>query len=195
DEGVSLIDASIPTAIIQDSVYPDATRALQITTHGDFTYVANMSSLVILRHFLSAGNTFTPIATTSLAQSSEIGNVPEGDIVTSATLTVDELTPAGTDIEYLMSADGGNNWEPVTPGVLHEFVNDGHELQWQALFTGPSERSPYLYELTINFEYGSTGLSQQMMYILIGAGGGLLLIIIIVVIIVAVSKKKKVPTR
>ncbi|MCK5185410.1 MAG: hypothetical protein KAQ95_13960 [Candidatus Heimdallarchaeota archaeon] len=195
NEGVSLIDATNPYSITLDSYYPDATRALQITTHGDFTYVANMSSLVILRHFLSAGNTFTPIAATSLAQSSEIGNVPEGEIVTNATLTVDELTPAGTDIEYLMSADGGINWEPVTPGVLHEFVNEGHELQWQALFTGPSERSPYLYELTINFEYGSTGLSQQMMYILIGAGGGLLLIIIIVVIVVAISKKKKVPTR
>lgn len=194
DEGVSLIDASNPSSIIEDSVYPDATRALQVTTHGDFTYVANMSSLVILRHFRSAGNYFSGIAAQTLGQSITVDNVPEGEIVTSATITVDVATPPETNIEYYLSADGGLNWEQVLPGILHEFVNEGHELRWRTILFGPSESSPYIYEVSINYDYGSAGLSPMMMYILIGAGGGLLLIIIIVVIVVAVSKKK-VPTR
>lgn len=195
DDGVSLIDASNPTSITQDSFYPAASRALQVTTRGDFTYVANMSSLVILRHFNSAGNTFTGIASQTLGQSIIVDNVPEGEIITSATLTVDVATAPDTNIEYYLSADGGINWEQVLPGILHEFVHEGHELRWRTILFGPSESSPYIYEVNINYEYGSAGLSPMMMYILIGAGGGLLLIIIIVVIIVAVSKKKKVPTR
>jgi len=195
DEGVSLIDATNPIDITQESIYPDATRAIQVTSHGDFTYVANTTSLIILRHFRSAGNFYTPAASNSIGQSLVVSNVPDTEVIKTATLTVDESATLNTDIEYYLSADGGTNWEAVTPEVEHEFTNEGYELLWRAVFLGRPEHSPYLYELSITYDHGTTGLSPMMMYILIGAGGGLLLIIIIIVIVSAVRKKKKIPTR
>ena len=60
EDGVSIVNATTPTIITTESTYADATNALQVTTHGDYTYVANKTSLVILRHFESAGDTYVP---------------------------------------------------------------------------------------------------------------------------------------
>jgi len=170
--------------------YPNATTAMKITTSGDFTYVANMSNLIILRHFLSAGATFFP--GTSIAESTEVDTIT-GNKISVATLTADHFIPPRTHIDYYLSANGGLNWEAVTPGVEHVFVNQGDDLRWRAEIIGPEDRSAHLYGLTINFEYSA--LSPMMLYIIIGAGGGLLLVILIVIIVVAIRRKKKTPTR
>ncbi len=170
--------------------YPNATTAMKITTSGDFTYVANMSNLIILRHFLSPGATFYP--GTSIAESTEV-DVITGNKISAATLTANHFIPPRTHIDFYMSADGGLNWEAVTPGVEHIFVNQGDDLRWRAEIIGPEDSSAHLYGLTINFEYSA--ISPMMLYIIIGAGGGLLLIILIVIIVVAIRRKKKTPTR
>ena len=87
----------------------------------------------------------------------------------------------------------GINWEEVTPGVEHEFVNEGNDLRWRAIIDGPTDRSVHLYELVI--DYGTGGISPLVLYILIGAGGAILLIILIIVIVTAIKRKKSIPTR
>ncbi len=193
--GVSLYDTTDVFTVTPMSNYQDAIRAWQVTISGDYSYIANESSLVILRHFESASDTYIPGS--SLAQSLEVDTLPDGTI-SDVTLTVNAMVPLATNIDYFVSVDGGNQWTPVVPGVKQNFTSTpGNELMWRALFNGPKDKSPHLYDITILYEYETPpgGLSPLMRWILIGAGGGLLLIIIIIIIVVAVRKKKVIPTR
>ena len=191
DHGVSLSDLSDPFAFDPViSSYPYATGGKQITTHGDYTYVANTSSLVILRHFESLADTY--VAGTTFAQSIEIDTLTFG-VIKSATLSSIDFVPPRTEVDYFLSANGGLNWELVTPGTPHEFVNKGMDLRWFVEITGPRFSSAHIYEVSIDFE--TSIFSNTMIYILAGAGGGLLLVIILVIVIVSVVKRKKVPTR
>lgn len=190
-DGLALCDLSNP--YLSDPVisyYPDATGGKQVTTHGDYTYVANTSSLIILRHFESLADTY--VAGTTFAQSLEIDTLTFG-VIKSATLTADDFLPPGTQADYFLSADGGLNWEAVVPGTAHEFVNKGMELLWLVEITGPRISSAHIYEVSIDYE--TSIFSNTMIYILAGAGGGLLLIIVLIVIIASVRKRKKTPTR
>ena len=148
-DGVSIINATNPLNIVTGSTYADATKALQVTTHGDYTYVANQTSLVILRHFESAGDTYVPGI--DIAQSLEMDSTSY--LIHRATLYAEDFNPAGVGITYFMSADGGNNWEAVTPNVEHEFVNIGNDLRWRAEIEGFADRSPHLYEIAIQYFY------------------------------------------
>ncbi|MBN1329867.1 MAG: hypothetical protein JXA54_10370 [Candidatus Heimdallarchaeota archaeon] len=168
-------------------------RSFQITTHGDYTYVANRSSLIILRHFLSAGSTFIP--GTQIAQSNTISTSTAK--ITKATLNAVQFIQSDTTIVYFLSADGGTTWEEVTQGAVHEFTTAGNDLRWKAEVTGPEHLSAYLYELTIDYEYSSfmnfiltpwLGLPVWAWFS-IGLGA-LILIIVIIVVIVKVAKKK-----
>jgi len=152
---------------------------------------ANQSSLVILRLFNSAGDTYVP--GTTFAQSLEVDSVD--DIISSATLHPNAFLPLDTNIDYFMSADGGLNWEAITPGIEHVFVNPGNDLRWFIEITGPEDRSPHLYEITIDFFYTEPGTSPLPWWVYVAIGGGVVLITLIIVIVVVVSKKKKVATR
>lgn len=196
-QGVTLYDTTDVFTVTPMSNYQDAIRAWQVTTSGDYSYVANESSLVILRHFESAADTYIPGS--SIAQSLEVDTVPNGTIY-DVTLTVNAMTPIPTNIEYFVSVNGGTDWIPVLPGVKQSFSSTpGNELMWRALFSGPKDVSPHLYEINLHYEFEYEtppgGLSRLMLYILIGVGGGLLLIILIIVIVVVVRKKKAIPTR
>jgi hypothetical protein len=148
--GTFLIDARNTAALAVHSYYPNTTGAIQITTHGDYTYVANRTHMNILRHFLSAGDTYIPGP--AFAQSVEVDSMLYGEIK-SATLDAIDFIPPGTHVDYFMSADGGTHWELVTPGIEHEFVNTGDDLRWEADFLGPEYRSAHIYEITINYEF------------------------------------------
>lgn len=136
----------------------NASRAWKVTTNGDFTYVANQTSLVILRHFLSAGDTYN--SGTTLAQSLEIDSTE--DMIYRATLNPDVYLPSASNVDYFMSADGGAHWEAVTPGVEHIFANPGNNLRWRAEITGPEDRSVHLYEVSIDYFFNEQPLAPQM---------------------------------
>lgn len=178
------------TLDLPGSNYANATGAIKVTTSGDYTYVANTTNLIIIRHYESSADTY--VAGTHIAQSKEVDTFVDNDLIKKATLNAVTFNPPGTAITYFMTVDG-INWEEVTPGVEHEFVNEGNELFWRAIIDGPIDRSVHLYELTI--DYGTGGLSPMMMYILIGIGGAILLIVLIIVIVTAIKRKKSVPTR
>ncbi|MBN1329232.1 MAG: hypothetical protein JXA54_07140 [Candidatus Heimdallarchaeota archaeon] len=189
-EGVSLINATLLGSTQQTrSVYADASSALQITYHGDYTYVANKTNLIILRHFESPGDIY-------VSGNSEIisTDIDGKDIkITKATLTFAAFIPSDSAIQFYMMVDE-LHWEPVIPGVEHEFAYEGNILQWRAVLTSFTDRSVHLYNVNIN--YSTPFLSGTMLWIIIGAGGGLLLIILIIIIASSVSKKKKsIPSR
>lgn len=145
-EGIYLVNETDFSSVTA-TLYPDASAALQVTSNGDFTYVANQSSLVILRHFESAGDTYVPGI--DIAESLEIDST--NSLILRATLYADDFNPAGVGITYFMSADGGSNWEAVTPNVEHDFVNIGNDLRWRAEIEGFTDRSPHLYEIAIQY--------------------------------------------
>ncbi len=145
-EGIYLVNETDYSSVTA-SLYPDATAALQVTSSGDYTYVANKTSLVILRHFESAGDTYVPGI--SVAESLEMDST--SFLIHRATLYADDFNPAGVGISYFISADGGSNWEAVTPNVEHEFVNIGDDLRWRAEIEGFTDRSPHLYEISIQY--------------------------------------------
>ncbi|HUT82673.1 MAG TPA: hypothetical protein VMZ29_15870 [Candidatus Bathyarchaeia archaeon] len=193
--GVVLYDVSDLTNPTMQSQYTYATGAIQITTAGDYTYVANSSSLVILRHFESVADTYHN--ENNLVQSTPFFTMPNGTIY-NATLNFGAKVPDGTNMEFFMTADG-INWEVVTPGVLHTFANPGKTLQWRAMLDGERDRSVHLYfvEITYDFEYKQRLIDfSDPLWIGIFAGGGaLILIIIIIAVVVSARRKKKVPTR
>jgi len=148
--GIRLYDITDVTNPNLLSNYSAPSEAIQVQASGDYTYVANKSSLVILRHFYSAADTY--ITGTKIAQSTKISDDPRR-LITNATLHKDDIEPFGTNVEYFMSADGGVHWELVIPGTIHTFVNPGYDLRWKAEITGPKDLSVHLYEITIDYEF------------------------------------------
>jgi len=196
--GAAVVSADNPSDIIELSSYTDATVAKNFDLEGDYMYIANSTSLVVLRFFESAGDTYLP--TSSIAQSGNIFTMPNGTIL-SATLDADYYSnlPNPNFLEFEMSADGGANWQVFGLGVEYNFTNQGRELQWRVTFNGETHKSPHLYSVVINFEFeydeptGDGPLSPLWIGIIAGAGG--LVLIAIIVTTVVILKKKKTPTR
>ncbi|MHA1155666.1 MAG: hypothetical protein ACTSQK_06115 [Candidatus Heimdallarchaeota archaeon] len=155
---VDLINATNIEVTSRPYFNTDASSAWRVTTNGDFTYVANQTSLVILRHFLSAGDTYN--SGTTLAQSLEIDSTE--DLIYRATLNPDVYLPLPSNVDYFMSADGGAHWEAVTPGVEHIFANTGNDLCWRAEIYGPEDRSVHLYEVSIDYFYNEQPTAPQL---------------------------------
>lgn len=63
--------------------------------------------------------------------------------VLTAILSVDDAT----NLSFELSADGGSNWESVTPQVLHTFTNVGNDLRFRATASGVAAISL----LTVNY--------------------------------------------
>ena len=194
-DGVYIVN-TINFNALTSTMYPNTQGALAITTAGDYTYIANRTSLIILRHFKSAADTY--IKETNTAESTTIFTMPNGTI-SAATMDYEAWVPAGTFIELFMSADGGLNWETISPALLYNFINTGRELRWRVVLYGDTDRSVHLHQISISitFEYERPPWFTSPLWIgiLAGAGGGLLLIILIIVIAVTVSKKKKANVR
>jgi len=148
--GLTMYDASNIYSLTPFSGVSELTNGLNVFTHGDYTYYANQTSLSILRHYESAGDTYENGI--FIGQSLEVDSVTDG-LILDATLDADMYVPPGTTVDYQMSADGGLHWEDVTPGILHEFVNTGENLRWRAIMTGIVYRSAHIYEVSINYNF------------------------------------------
>ncbi|MBY8993837.1 MAG: hypothetical protein KGD59_04750 [Candidatus Heimdallarchaeota archaeon] len=186
-DGATLIDARNLNAAVTYN-YPDATGALQITTHGDFTYIANTSNLLIMRHFRSAADAFDVAG--SQAQSITIDDTEE--LIENVTLTFAGDIPPGTSIEFYLTSDGVN-WESVTVGVKYTFTEIGSDLRWRAVFSGPVDHTARIFSMNILYQHEPKpptpfGLIFGLLF------GGLILIGIIVVTVLFI-RKKKIPVR
>jgi hypothetical protein len=149
--GVALFDTSNINDMQYVTGYAGASQAIQITTRGDYAYVANRTSLVILRLFKSAAATYVP--GTYTAQSTNLQ--PSTFFYVDATLTVSEYVPLGVGVNYYLSADGGLHWEALTCGVAHTFAYPGLDIRWKVNFTNPyNDRSAHIYEVTVSWNTG-----------------------------------------
>ncbi|MHA1125769.1 MAG: LVIVD repeat-containing protein [Candidatus Heimdallarchaeota archaeon] len=179
------------------SWYARANNALAVTTSGDFTYIANRTSLIILRHFKSAADTYTD--TFRFAQSNAIFSAPAHGEIASAIIDFDGWIPADTQLAILLSHDPSDvaNWVGQTSGVAYTLPDGSKDLFWRVLFAYEDDRSPHLYELTITITYKGVvfDIADPLWIGLIAGAAGLLLIILVVVIVVTIKKKKKVSTR
>ena len=147
--GVGLYDGSDINNLEYLSSYAAANRAVHLTVQGEYVYVANRNSLVILQFFRSAADFFE---LSSNATSLEIDSTDR--VITSGTLTYVGEIPSGTSVDWQLSADGGSNWESVTPSVAHPFTNRGNDLRWRAILTSSSDdRSPLILSLSIDYTY------------------------------------------
>ncbi len=172
--GVALYDTSDIHDMQYISNYAGASSAIQITTRGDYAYVANRDSLVILRLFKSAAATYS--TGTFTAQSLNLQ--PSTFFYSNATLTADAYTPGGVSANYFLSADGGLHWEAVTPGILHTFVNLGLDIRWKVNFTSAyNDRSIHLYEISVAYDVGAPAANPLPLIIIYA-------VIIIVIILV-----------
>ena len=154
-DGISLINNTNPNEQIVTSQYIQTVDALQVTCHGDRTFVANGDSLIILHHFKYAARSFD--SDQDYAYSLEVDSVDYP--ILDATLVADDNALAGI-IYYSMSADGGVHWESVTPGVKHYFSDVGNDLRWMAEIRGHIYRSSYLYEINIDYTYNDTAITS-----------------------------------
>ena len=148
--GLMLVDATnLHDMQVLDS-YLAASGAIQVSVHGDYIYLANKTSLIIFRLFESTGATY--VTGGSMAQSNAVYS--SANFVYEATLAVTSYVPPGTSIAFQLTADGGSNWESVTPGVLHNFAHLGPDLHWRAIFTtSRNDQSAHLYNLTLSYTW------------------------------------------
>ncbi len=80
--------------------------------------------------------------------------VPEPVSVAKLTL-LESGAPAGTGIELYMSADGGEQWEPVDDGVEHSFGRPAGDLRWKArLYSADGRDTPWIGRLKVDYVTG-----------------------------------------
>ena len=90
-----------------------------------------------------------------------------GRPILTSTMTIIDDTPVGTQITYYMSADDGDNWEVVTSGSEHTFVNSGNSLKWKAVMeSNDVSVTPELSSVIINSNH------RVFTYYFMSADGG-----------------------
>lgn len=89
----------------------------------DYGHGNNYNVDILFSKYTGAGG-FSPQAQ---GMSTKINTTTENII--KATLTANHNLN-GQSIYYYLSANGGTNWELVTPNAVHTFVNKGNNLRW-----------------------------------------------------------------
>lgn len=121
---VPIIKELSGTVGLSDSIEYDIIRTKVVNE----TVTMSDGLIKVLTRNLSEGVSIADdVAVPSLAQSLSIDF--NNGTITTAKMTV--TRSASGDILLYLSADGGNNWEQVTSGVAHTFVNTGTDLRWR----------------------------------------------------------------
>ena len=124
-------------------------RGVAVDSNDDI-YVANSFVHNIVKLMFNP----EPYELSNIAQSTEIDTT--SNEITKATLSTTENKPGGTSITYQLSANGGINWESVTPGVEKTFTNTGSDLRWRATLNGTSSFTPEIVDISIIY-YSNEG--------------------------------------
>jgi len=97
--------------------------------------------------------------TTSSKNLLECSFITSDNAVVSATITVIETKPVGTNITYYLSnsddQSGNPKWEgPVTPGVEYTFESPGSFLRWKAVLVTTNEAmTPKIHSVSLAYKY------------------------------------------
>ncbi|MCK5159050.1 MAG: hypothetical protein KAR08_07830, partial [Candidatus Heimdallarchaeota archaeon] len=117
---------------------------------GDYAYVADgPSGLQIIKVRTRRVEQYNSVC---LAQSTSVYTAASSSSIKNATIFANDSIPSSTAITYYLSADNGNNWETITPGIKHDFINVGSQLKWKAvLTTSVISNSPFIHNLSIEY--------------------------------------------
>jgi hypothetical protein len=146
--GLIVVDVSDPTTPSQYTVADTAGETKAIVVIGGLAYIADgPNGLQILDV-----STIYQYNTESTAQSYAVFTGEQETLLRNATLTATDTIVVNTAIDYYLSADNGVNWESITSGVLHTFINQGYQLKWKAvLSTTNIDITPYIDTISIDY--------------------------------------------
>ena len=147
--GLQVVDINIPSSPILVDTYVTLGDAHDVVVSGDYAYVADGGAgLKIVEVRKNRARQFDSLC---IAQSNNVFSASTSSIK-SATLVVNANTPTLTSISYSLSADGGSNWETITPELEHIFSNTGDQLKWKAVLTTTDVlASPIINNLSIDY--------------------------------------------
>ena len=129
--GLQVINVTNPSSPTLTFSYDTPNNAGSVLVSGDYAYVADTTGLLVLKFSSYRSRQFVSPCVT---QSDNVFS-SSSSTITSATLVANDNTPFHTSITYSLSADGGINWETITPGIEHVFTNTGTQLKWKAVLT------------------------------------------------------------
>jgi hypothetical protein len=89
-----------------------------------------------------------------IGQSVAVDNITNS--ITAATLTYSGNIN-GQSVSFQLTNNGGTNWYTVTPATKYTFTTTGSDLRFRALLnTVNGSATPYIYDLTISYDYSGT---------------------------------------
>ncbi|MGY5861984.1 MAG: hypothetical protein RTU09_06380 [Candidatus Thorarchaeota archaeon] len=149
DSGLQVINVTDPSHPSPASSYNTPHLAHGVYVSGDYAYVADgTSGLQVVEVMWRRWRQFESLA---VAQSLLVFDAISTSVV-SATLSVQQLKPPNTLVNYYLSADNGSHWESVIPDVEHIFVHRGGQFVWKAvLSTSHSLVAPTASSLAITY--------------------------------------------
>ena len=132
DSGLQVINITDPSQPSLVGSYNTPGEAWGVFVSGDYAYVADHDSgLQVIEVIWRRCRQFEPLA---LAQSLPIFDAMSA-FVGRATLSVQQLVPSNTMVDYYLSADNGSHWESVIPDAEHIFMYPGRQLMWKAVLS------------------------------------------------------------
>ncbi|MFH1838170.1 MAG: prepilin-type N-terminal cleavage/methylation domain-containing protein [Candidatus Kuenenbacteria bacterium] len=77
-------------------------------------------------------------------------------IINKATIAINQKLN-GQTIDLFLSANGGNNFELISQGQSHDFINPGYDLRWKAILrTDDPQKTPIIEKIILNWRYSGT---------------------------------------
>ena len=147
--GLQIVDISDPYHPENASAYNPVDYVYGVSVAGDHAYIAIQNNgLLVLR---VRNNKARQFVTPSSAQSTIVYS-SSSITINKATLNPTDSQPPDTSIIYELSADGGANWESVSPGVEHVFSIPGNQLKWRATLASSNILiTPMINNLSITY--------------------------------------------
>ena len=88
----------------------------------------------------------------SAVQFTKMADAGSGRFFKKITLTTEGEVPDATQVEYMVSGDGGSHFEDITTGVEKEFSHIGNDLRMRiTLITQNVTQTPYLRKVHLEF--------------------------------------------
>ncbi|MCG3220588.1 MAG: hypothetical protein H7641_04335, partial [Candidatus Heimdallarchaeota archaeon] len=124
--GLLVLDVTDPSN--PQALYTYSTTGIlqEIAVVGDYAFIAELvADFEVLEVRKNKARQFSDL---NQAQSTTIFTGESTSSLSHATVTKVSSVPTGTSISFFLSPDNGVNWDAVTPGVQHEFTNEGRNL-------------------------------------------------------------------
>ena len=112
----------------------------------------------------------TPSSNSTIVTSSAISSTRStNDIILTSAIS---WKPAGTDIEYEVTNDGGSTWKPAQLGTHVIFTNSGNQLGWRAYLNSTNANASAIVDsVSIGYTGSYVSSGYMRMYTYMGSTG------------------------